>query len=463
MLVPLGLGGCSLTASLDELQGGEPSCDATRANCDGNVANGCETDLETSAAHCGACGTVCPDAPSGAPQCVDGSCTIACDVVAANCDGSLQNGCETPIEKDPENCGECKHVCGTDNTTSSECVSGACELACLDGYASCDENDANGCEAWLDDAASCGLCGRSCLGVACTSKDCVNSPELDNATAIAASEGVVYVATTDANCSASPCTYSRHFRSITETGGIEDLFVQSANVTDIAIAEDGKLYLATPTALLMWEKDATGPQTLHPGSAENVEVDAEYVYFHSEGKILDPNVILRMPLGGGTAEKLADVDDGWKNFLSEPLPLALGGGTLYYHAEKPTDGIYALSVDGGAAELVEATNELPVALAADATAVYFVLESQPSLVFRASAGSVTTLVTSQSQPVSLLTDGSELWWWNQGTGALVRSETSGDAVTTLFQAPAPGSALVAFDADAVYWLTTAGQLNRLAR
>jgi len=35
------------------------SCDAGWGNCDGNDANGCETDLRTTAAHCGACNAAC--------------------------------------------------------------------------------------------------------------------------------------------------------------------------------------------------------------------------------------------------------------------------------------------------------------------------------------------------------------------------------------------------------------------
>ena len=46
------------------------SCNANFGNCDGSATNGCETDLRTSAANCGACGHAC----SGGQLCVNSAC-----------------------------------------------------------------------------------------------------------------------------------------------------------------------------------------------------------------------------------------------------------------------------------------------------------------------------------------------------------------------------------------------------
>jgi hypothetical protein len=45
-------------------------CTVGRGECDGNAANGCEVDLRTNRAHCGACGRAC----AGTAACVDGVC-----------------------------------------------------------------------------------------------------------------------------------------------------------------------------------------------------------------------------------------------------------------------------------------------------------------------------------------------------------------------------------------------------
>ncbi|AKV00342.1 Tryptophan synthase alpha chain [Labilithrix luteola] len=57
------------------------ACEPGWASCDGDLANGCETDLQTSGANCGACGRSC-DVDAGQP-CVDGVCLMKeCDAGA---------------------------------------------------------------------------------------------------------------------------------------------------------------------------------------------------------------------------------------------------------------------------------------------------------------------------------------------------------------------------------------------
>src|SRR5262245_15505 len=74
---PFVLGGCLLTSTVDDLKG-SPHCETKHADCDGVRSNGCESNLDTDSQNCGICGTACPSAPSAAPACIDGKCTIAC-------------------------------------------------------------------------------------------------------------------------------------------------------------------------------------------------------------------------------------------------------------------------------------------------------------------------------------------------------------------------------------------------
>jgi hypothetical protein len=462
-VLPLGLAGCLVTSSLDDLEGEGTTCEAATVDCDGLASNGCEH-LETNPLHCGACNNVCPSAPSSSPACVAGSCTIACDVVAANCDGADANGCETAIETDADNCGGCAQVCGAANTESSACIAGACQLACLDGYASCDDAGANGCEAKLDEVDHCALCNRRCLSGPCESGDCVLSSLLDNATAIAATGSSVWISTTDASCTSSSCSYTRNFRSVPVAGGpVQTHFAPAEDVTDIAVSPDGTLYLATPSALLSVDPSApSAPSTVAAQPADSVEVDDTYAYFHSREGILSNEVgIFRIPLAGGSSVKLAAAEQGFGFWGNEPRPLALGGGTLYYHAVAPTEGIHALPVAGGTPELVHATT-IPRSIAADATAVYWIVEADPSVVHRARGGEVTELVTGQNGADQVLTDGQSLWWWNRGSGKLMRSGVDGAAVTTTFTASAVTPALLARDDSARYFVTPPGRLNRLS-
>jgi RHS repeat-associated protein len=140
------------------------SCNVGFADCDGNAANGCEVDLATSGANCGACGRACAAIANGAPACVAGACTVGgCDSGYGNCDGNAANGCETDLTTSASNCGACGHACMAANGTAA-CVGGACAVgSCNAGFADCDGNAANGCETNLKTSgANCGSCGHVC-------------------------------------------------------------------------------------------------------------------------------------------------------------------------------------------------------------------------------------------------------------------------------------------------------------
>ncbi|MEI8255124.1 MAG: hypothetical protein WCJ30_05565, partial [Deltaproteobacteria bacterium] len=163
------VGGCALGA-----------CHTGFADCDGNPASGCEANLTTDPARCGACGTVCGFAHAGA-GCAGGACTIgACSPGYGNCDGSSANGCETVISIDPGHCGACSTVCSPTQyaNAGTVCLTGACSLgACAAGFANCDGNSANGCETNLvSDAGNCGRCGGVCalahVSAVCTAGAC---------------------------------------------------------------------------------------------------------------------------------------------------------------------------------------------------------------------------------------------------------------------------------------------------
>ncbi|MFO0562267.1 MAG: hypothetical protein U0269_29900 [Polyangiales bacterium] len=102
---------------------GMGACNAGFDNCDGNAANGCEVNIRTSATHCGRCGNSCPGLANAIAGCVAGTCGIgACNVGFDNCDGNVANGCETPTSANAMNCGRCGNVCAPGQT----CVAGTC-------------------------------------------------------------------------------------------------------------------------------------------------------------------------------------------------------------------------------------------------------------------------------------------------------------------------------------------------
>src|SRR5262249_31312458 len=128
-----------------------PLCFANTADCDHVASNGCEIDLTSNAANCGSCGNVCtaqgPNATAG--MCQNSRCRNACTSGFGDCDGDVANGCETLISSDLNNCGACGaqcailgDVCTSGTCTNSlpsgslcnldsECASGHCNSSCL--------------------------------------------------------------------------------------------------------------------------------------------------------------------------------------------------------------------------------------------------------------------------------------------------------------------------------------------
>lgn len=108
------------------------TCDANHAQCTGDAADPCTSDLRYDDEHCGACGYAC----TGGYQCNDGNCQclLACldpqtldpSTCECVCPGGLTacgGGC-VDINTDLSNCGACGHAC---EAIVSQCVAGKCQ------------------------------------------------------------------------------------------------------------------------------------------------------------------------------------------------------------------------------------------------------------------------------------------------------------------------------------------------
>ncbi|MCY1018620.1 Ig-like domain-containing protein [Pyxidicoccus sp. MSG2] len=73
----------------------EVRCPAGTADCDGKSTNGCEVDLTTDEDHCGACGTTCQDNDYAQGVCQAATCGNTCEPGYYDCDGNVANGCES--------------------------------------------------------------------------------------------------------------------------------------------------------------------------------------------------------------------------------------------------------------------------------------------------------------------------------------------------------------------------------
>lgn len=162
-------GGCGITCSNNH---GAPACTGGAcqiacsngwADCDNNPqSNGCETNIDNNTNNCGACNKKCSNV-NGTPSCAGGNCSIACSAGYADCDGNVANGCEVNTNTDPLNCSGCGKPCSTVHNTPS-CSGGTCSVSCNASWGDCDNNPDNGCEKDFSKPSDCGACANKCTG-----------------------------------------------------------------------------------------------------------------------------------------------------------------------------------------------------------------------------------------------------------------------------------------------------------
>lgn len=99
------------------------ACNDGFSDCDGDPANGCESRSSADPANCGACGKVCGAAnTAAAPRCASGKCELTCKAGFGHCSGGDEVGCETDLSTSAEHCGACGHSC-----LGGACVGGKCQ------------------------------------------------------------------------------------------------------------------------------------------------------------------------------------------------------------------------------------------------------------------------------------------------------------------------------------------------
>lgn len=130
----------------------DTACPAPFATC--GSSDPCAVDLLRDPEHCGSCEHACPKGwkTQGTFLCDQGTCQLVCGPGWADCDGIASNGCETPLDGDPKNCGGCGIACKGDDP----CWLGAC--GCPKGFTLCGKD----CKKLDSDDKNCGACGQEC-------------------------------------------------------------------------------------------------------------------------------------------------------------------------------------------------------------------------------------------------------------------------------------------------------------
>jgi hypothetical protein len=139
------------------------ACAPGLASCSQLAPDGCEVSLLADAGNCGGCGHACAF-PNGQGACSGGTCQLAaCGSGFASCNGDAGDGCEADLSSDPAHCGGCGVSCLRANATGL-CLAGFCRVACLLDFGDCNVDLADGCEVDLRRSAGhCGACDRPCV------------------------------------------------------------------------------------------------------------------------------------------------------------------------------------------------------------------------------------------------------------------------------------------------------------
>ncbi len=97
-------------------------CNQGWADCNGGT-DGCETRVFTDPNNCGTCGHECNFPPNTNSSCQNGSCVLdkTCKTGFADCNGDMTDGCETDLNN-TTSCGFCGHNC-----LGSACHGGVCD------------------------------------------------------------------------------------------------------------------------------------------------------------------------------------------------------------------------------------------------------------------------------------------------------------------------------------------------
>ncbi len=157
-------------------------CTPNKADCNkdlvaGALGDGCETDT-TTAQNCGGCGIACAPGQS-CDMLVAGVYKCRCAPGETRCDADCVD-----LRSDKTNCGGCGIRCTSVAHGIGACVYGSCAYECAYGWADCNGDLSDGCEAnVLSDPTNCGGCGVQCADhQACIRGVCAVEPCPDTET-----------------------------------------------------------------------------------------------------------------------------------------------------------------------------------------------------------------------------------------------------------------------------------------
>ncbi len=449
-----------------------PACEAPTVMCDGACV-----DLDSSLAHCGACGVACSYAQADA-ECVAGECAmLGCVETFEDCNDDSADGCESDLESDPNSCGSCDLVCPVDGSaphTEAACAGSICTTVCESGWDDCDGTI--GCETEVDaDAANCGSCGHDCGGGACEQAVCqpVVIATGQQASVLVVDGTYLYWNTK------LPAPNGRILRVDTAGNGSVEIVVDNLDLPASFAVDISNVYVAqgaagcvpnTSPCLARSLKSPADPSINgYRGTADTptgLIAGGGYVYYILQGAVMRTiATFLFSPNNLGASQPPPSTE----------LALSTDGATIYWGAANGgVASIWSAATDGSGAGAIGTTTEWPVSITVFADNIYTtgVNGTLESLASDANGGQAATVVPNlgsifpslaktADEIVALATGQPATWVRPDGNdGFLVEQTVPTPGLPVDFGS---GNVPVAADATAVYWLDTGGTITKLVR
>ena len=394
----------------------------------------------------------------GTPAGSGGGVVVACPEGFADCDGELSNGCEATLETSPLNCGACGVACASVHQDAL-CSAGTCIALCQAGFADCDGDASNGCEVdTANDPAHCGACARSC-SASCAYATCditVLASAQETPTLLALDDDAVYWSS-----QGSPPAATGSVNRVPRGGG-EVTVIASNQAIALGVAVDATsiywvtLGLTPGSGTVMMAPKQGGPAiTLAEGQASPFRVarDGDWLYWTNRGD--PPN----FQDGGVKRISVVDPNASPEELVvvpGSPSSLCVGQDAVFFtvlgSGDMADGSLRALPKNGGPVTVLADGLVSPGALLCLQTNVYFRTWTS-ILSIPVAGGAPTTIVGDMTEPaIRLASDGASLYWptASSASPSVEAAALDGSSRRTIASAQT-GLIDVAVDDASVYW------------